>query len=161
MKLSRRRFVASTGIPAFFPEGISAAESKLQRDLRAWLDTLYPADEVSPAATELNVHLAIEEKAESVHNYSELLRRGTAWADEEAAALGKTGFAELDEAGREKIVSTAEAMEATSVPGMFLLHTLRDGALFYYGHEAGWAVVGYPHPPQPVGFPDYSEPPEK
>jgi len=160
MNVSRRRFVAASGGALVFSKKIEAAAvSEQHGGFAAWMDTLYPADNISPAASDLGVHLQIKEKAVSVRNYTELLKRGMAWADAEAPALGAKSFADLDESGREKIVSTAEAMEETSVPGLFFFHTLRDGAHFYYGHRESWTVVGFPRPPQPVGFPDFAVPP--
>lgn len=164
MTLSRRKALAVVAGPILFRETNHAAEADeaLRRPtLSAWIDTLYPEDESNPAASALGVPDQIEWKASTVHNYTELLKRGTAWANAEANRAGKESFADLEEADRAKIVTTAESMPATSVPGMFFLHTLRDGALFYYGNRETWAAFGFPHPPQPTGFPGFAAPPDE
>ena len=163
MTLSRRQAIAVAAGPIFFRDSSSAADAnEISRrpTLEAWVDTLYPADELTPSASSLEVPMQIERKATTVHNYTELLKRGTAWADAEAAKAGSASFADLDVTNQEAIVGVAESMPETSVPGMFFLHTLRDGALFYYGNRETWEAVGFPHPPQPTGFPDFAGPPK-
>ena len=121
-----------------------------------------PADEHSPGAGDLGVHLEIEAKAKTTHNYGELLKRGMNWADGQAIEMGKLAFAKLDAIDRVKVVMAAETQKAVqnSVPGQFFNQTLRDGVLFYYGHEETWENVGFPHALQPIGFPDHADAPQ-
>jgi gluconate 2-dehydrogenase gamma chain len=45
------------------------------------------------------------------------------------------------------------------VPKLFLRYLRRDVLYGYYSNPVSWNVVGYYGPPQPVGYPDYAEPP--
>ncbi|MFQ3224785.1 MAG: hypothetical protein ACI8Z5_001037 [Lentimonas sp.] len=128
--------------------------------LCGWLDTLFPREGESPAASELQVQQQILEKAASLPQYHQLLVVGMRWADAQGVVLGAPTFAALDDAGREGVVARAEAMGPKSMPGLFFYHTLKDARQFYYEHASSWAGVGFPHAPQPYGHTDYMEAPK-
>ena len=165
MSLSRRRFVLLTALLALWARfgRLFAADVKVNDEakvLGAWVDTLFPLDGESPAASELQVHQKIIEKSAGIPQYRQLLEVGMRWADAQAVVLGATSFASLDESGRVSVVSQAEAMGLKAMPGLFFYHTLKDARQFYYAHEASWAGVGFPHAPQPYGYTDYREAPK-
>lgn len=166
MRLPRRRFLfiatASAlwaGIDRLF--GVSTvAPDRLSGGLRGWVDTLLPRDAESPAASELQVHRQIMEKAVRTPGYTRLLKAGMRWADTQAAERGAVSFLALNETGREAVAAQAEAMGLKSVPGVFFNQTLKDARQFYYEQASSWAGVGFPHAPQPIGFTDYMEAPD-
>ncbi len=166
MSFTRRRFLLLSvlsavwaGVGRLFGQQAEVA-SESSDALSGWMDTLFPADGESPAASELQVHEQILAKALAIPGYHNLLKAGIRWAETQAVARGATSFAALDEADRETVVTQAEAMGHKVMPGLFFYHTLRDGRKFYYGHRESWAGVGLPHAPQPIGFLDYTEAPK-
>jgi hypothetical protein len=136
-----------------------ALDSAQARCLQTWIETLLPADEVSPGATELGVAERIVGKALGKPDYLKLLHAGCRWLDRQAQARGKLAYAELDVTGRESIVRVAEQSREKSVPLAFFVYTRNDAFGFYYTQPETWGMLGYPGPPQPRGFMDYTRPP--
>ena len=166
MSLSRRRFVLLTALVGLWARfGRLFASDSVKEDsqvegLGAWVDTLFPADGASPSGSALGVESQILEKAASIPQYQQLLSIGVRWAHAQALARGVASFAALDVEAREAVVAEAEAMGLQAPPGLFFYHTLKDARQFYYGHQASWDGVGFPHAPQPIGFTDYMEAPK-
>ena len=168
MYVSRRRFVVLTSLVALwarcgrlFAAKAQVAEGELEA-LGAWVDTLLPADDLSPSGCALGVQSQILEKAVSIAAYQTLLSVGLRWANAQAVVRGAVSFAALDGEAREAVVAEAEGEGEgrRTPPGLFFYHTLKDAKQFYYEHEASWAGVGFPHTPQPLGFVDYMEAPK-
>ncbi|HAV14613.1 MAG TPA: hypothetical protein DCX06_14145 [Opitutae bacterium] len=167
MPFSRRRFILGsfslscwTLASRLRGSTVPSNRSALESTLRAWVNTLLPADRSSPAAGDVGVHFEIIKKAESNRQYMQLLEIGVRWIENEATQLGITSFTQLDPAQAEFIVAKAEASGLQAMPGLFFYHTLRDAKAFYYSKEASWAGVGFPHQPQPLGYMDYAEAPK-
>ena len=166
MSLSRRRFLLLTAFSALWASfsRLFAATPKrsdeLSDRLSGWVDTLFPRDGDSPAASELRVHQQIIERAAGIPQYHQLLEVGMRWADAQAVLQGAATFAALDDAGRESVVAQAETMGTKAMPGLFFHHTLKDARQFYYEDAASWAGVGFPHAPQPYGYVNYMEAPK-
>jgi len=131
-----------------------------QRCFAAWIETLMPADEVSPGAGELGVPLQVADKAAVNPDYLALIRSGCRWLDTRARERGGMDFAELDEAEREAVVRLTESAERGSMPRSFFEQTLRDTYLYYYARQESWGMLDYRGPPQPLGFMDYTRPPQ-
>lgn len=127
--------------------------------LHIWIDTLIPADEVSPAASELGVSTQVTVKALGNPNYLKLIQAGCRWLDKQARTRGGKNFATIDVADRERVVRLAEQATAKSLPRMFFEHTRQDAFHFYYAQPETWVMLNYPGPPQPHGFMDYVQPP--
>lgn len=166
MRFSRRKFCLATllagcAAPLGRLSGAAAADDEaLESGLQAWMETLYPSDEISPGAGRLNVHLEILNKARRDKNYIALLKFGIRWADAGARPLGKESFAALDSGAREKIVAKAEANGLSGLPGYFFQQTRLDGAEFYYSKKESWAGLAIDRPPQPIGYPFHSMAPQ-
>jgi len=166
MTYSRRKFCLATLLagctaPLGRLSGAGAGDGQaLESGLQAWMETLYPSDEISPGAGRLNVHLDILNKARPDKNYIGLLKFGVRWADAGAKQLGKESFAALDSEAREQIMAKAEANGLSGLPGYFFQQTRRDGAVFYYSKKESWAGLAINRPPQPIGYPFHSMPPE-
>ena len=129
------------------------------RCLQAWVDTLLPADADSPGASELGVHTSIADKAFGNPATLKLIRAGCRWLDQRARGHAKAAFAELDEQDRGALVRQAENSAPKSLPRVFFQHTREETFQFYYARPESWAMLKYPGPPQPRGFPDYTQPP--
>ncbi len=169
MKTNRRQFLQRSLLSAFlaYPHALYAGvilpflprPDSLQA-LSPYLDTLIPEDE-SPSATHLQVDQQILDKARRGTAYRRLLNQGCRWLDREARRLGSKDFTSLSPADRETIVKRAAAEKPGTLPRKFFDIT-RDAAMgFYYAHAESWKGLGYPGPPQPLGFVDHTQPPMK
>ncbi len=127
--------------------------------LPAFLDTLIPED-ISPSASQLNVGPELIGRARQESGFERLLILGCTWLNEQSYKQGKQAFENLDEASRIAIVKTAEQSAERSIPRVFFKAVRYYAFEIYYAHPATWVSLGYTGPPQPVGFPDYAEPPE-
>lgn len=166
MSYSRRKFCLATLLAGCaaqvgrLPGAGAAGEDALESGLQAWMETLYPSDEISPGAGRLDVHLDILKKAKPDPDYTGLLKFGIRWANIEAKKLGKTSFAALDSDSRESIVAMAEANRLEGLQGYFFQQTRMDGAEFYYSRKESWAGLAIMRPPQPIGYPFHAMPPQ-
>ncbi|MFO1195560.1 MAG: gluconate 2-dehydrogenase subunit 3 family protein [Burkholderiaceae bacterium] len=133
------------------------ATSTLAPTLRAYVDTLIPADETPPGSA-LGVDRALLAKGVR-RDYARLLELGLAWIDRAALAAHGQRFHLLGEAARDAIVGRAAAADAGSLPRVFFVRTRADAFHHYYGQPASWRDLGaYAGPPQPRGFPDFAAP---
>jgi len=126
--------------------------------LRAYVDTLIPADE-APGAVELGVADGMLADTVPESTYDRLLLEGCAWLDEQAKARGARSFTKLAEGLREEVVALASAAERNSLAYVFFAAT-RDAAFSrYYADPRSWRALRYAGPPQPHGFTDYASAP--
>jgi len=152
-----RRLLAALVSPT--SPDIQVLDSAQSHCLHIWIETLIPADEVSPAASELGVSSLVTVKAIGNPNYLKLIQAGCRWLDKQARSRGGKNFATIDVADRERVVRLAEQATAKSMPRMFFEHTRQDAFHFYYAQPETWLMLDYPGPPQPQGFMDYTRPP--
>jgi hypothetical protein len=146
---------------------------------------IVPTDE-DPGATEAGVVDYIDELVAQSEREQPTYVDGLAWLDEFSQEKQDKDFLSLDV--REQIDLLRSAYEADAmrnrsisgflervdrkiekiwddvfgvgnVPRRFLRQIRRDVFFGYYSNPIGWKVVGYYGPPQPVGYPDYAEPP--
>ncbi|MDJ0787609.1 MAG: gluconate 2-dehydrogenase subunit 3 family protein [Myxococcota bacterium] len=141
---------ASVGAPATRPLGA----------LPRYVDTLLPRH-LGPSGTDLRVERSLLESAQADPRYARLLVGGCSWLDEQARALGKSGFHELDEEARTGIVARAEAAKPGSGEWTFYQKTRTDAFTFYYSDPRSLAGIEAPGPPQPSGHLDQAEPPRE
>lgn len=154
-----QRLLAAVVLPTFSDDLFLDADQS--RCLRAWIDTLLPADEVSPAASELGVASRVADNALGNPDYLKLIRAGCRWLDRQARPRGKQAFANLDVPDRERVVRLAEQATTKSLPRVFFERTREDAFLFYYAQPETWVMLDYPGPPQPRGFMDHTRPPAR
>lgn len=129
--------------------------------LRAYVDTLIPADE-TPSGTALGVHVKLAKVADGQPDYRRLLDLGLAWLDREARARFGRGFAQLSEGEREQVVGAAAQAPYDALPRVFFERTRADAYFHYYGRRESWrGIRGYRGPPQPLGFVDFTKPPAR
>ncbi len=167
MKTNRRLFLKYSVLTSFLARsqalfaGLILQAPRRSDPLRAvppYLDTLIPEDE-SPGATRLQVDRQILGQARRGTAYRRLLIQGCRWLDREARRLGARDFAGLSPAGRETVVERAAAEKRGTLPRKFFDVTRNDAMSFYYSHAESWKGLGYPGPPQPFGFFNYTQPP--
>lgn len=164
--ISRRSFLrltvgagllASSGFilkGVFLPAELDAGE---RQTLEAFLDTLIPSDE-TPGALQLGVAEKILAKASGDSQYRRLIRKGCAWLDRRAGSKPGAGYSSLNEKRQEEIVGESAGSPAGSVPRIFFDIVRSDAFYYYYAHPASWTGLGYQGPPQPYGYPGYTEP---
>jgi gluconate 2-dehydrogenase gamma chain len=133
-------------LAAYVPVNLTDAELTT---LQAALDRLIPNDELGPGANEMGVFVYIDRAIG--RNPDVLLpvyQQGLAALD---AAAGSGGFAGLDAAKQDEILTSAEAGKLEGDPGGFfttLLQQTREGMFsdpIYGGNVnfAGWDLIGY------------------
>lgn len=137
----------SVGLSAFcFPASARGGEF---HSLGAVLNTLLPADEMSPSATELG----IETEMERLIADKALLKRLFAVALEWLDGVGPRPYRELDAERRLDILGAMAASDYNQIPGRFF-HVVRALAVELYFARPE-AISGYPlnTAPQPTGYP--------
>ena len=136
------------------------ARSPEYQTFAAYLDTLIPEDE-TPSATQVGVVEKILAKSATQRPYKQLIQNGCAWLDAQAGQYDAAHFAALSEAQREAVVGLAADGQADLLPLRFFRQTQQDAFYYYYAHPHSWPGLGYPGPPQPRGFRDYTHAPRK
>jgi len=127
--------------------------------LRAYLDILIPADE-TPSATSLDVDKQLLAVASGQRDYQTLLEWGLDWLNRRAREQYGREFPELEEGNREAVVREAAEAGYNTLPRVFFERTRADAFFHYYGRPESWrGIAHYRGPPQPLGFPDYIDPP--
>jgi len=129
-------------------------------NLRAWVDTLVPAEPDFPGALALGVADRISNAIRRDPQYAKLTQEALNWIDTRARMLGGASFAELPESGRQNVVAAAAASAAGSTPRTFFQASLDDALFHTYADPRAWVGLGYAGPPQPVGFPDHVSAPK-
>lgn len=114
--------------------------------LRAFIDHLIPADDLTPAASTLQVHQRVWDDARTQADGVRLLRTVCQWLD----GYGD-GFATLSEAERETLVAWMSTAPWES-PQRRFFHWVRERAFaHYYSQPASWRGLPVQRPPQPMG----------
>jgi hypothetical protein len=164
--LSRRKFlrltlgvglVASSGYilkDIFMPSQLDSGE---RGTFKAFLDTLIPSDE-TPGALQLGVSEKILAKASEDAQYRRLVRKGCSWLNRRAKGRGSAGYTSLGQCGQEAVLRELADAPENSAAHIFFERLRSDAFFYYYAHPASWAGLRYKGPPQPDGYPDYTEP---
>lgn len=114
--------------------------------LLVFIDHLIPADELTPAASTLQVHQRVWDEASRDPDGVRLVRTVCQWLD----GYGE-GFATLSEAERETLVVWMSTAPWES-PQRRFFHWVRERAFTtYYSQPASWRGLPVQRPPQPIG----------
>lgn len=129
---------------------LQAASDAVERTaLDAFLDTLLPADAVSPAASALGIGDEILDLAAGSDLFVRLLALGSEFLN----AAGPVPFAELPPDARHRVAAWMEASDYDQIPGRYF-HLVRQSAVeFYYARPEAAAGFGLNVAPQPAGYP--------
>jgi len=128
--------------------------------LPSYLETLLPSEGPMPGAIAAGVPAAILEKASATPGYDRLLLDGSLWLEREARRTAMVPFNGLSEEQRVHLITRAENSPQGSLPRVFFRRTHKDALEIYYSKPKVWAALGYGGPPQPLGYPDYRNPPQ-
>ena len=149
----RLAVAAATAALADLPGLAQAAPDRPDRERWArtfgsFCDTLIPADELTPAASALDIPGAILAQLRGNPLGERLLGAGCAWLD--AATAGD--FAHADEPARVAACARMQALPWDSPPGRFF-QLMRNTVLAeYYADPRSWRGMALDRPPQPLGF---------
>lgn len=167
MTFNRRKFIKYcvwTGlIPSFFYFEKVTNASTLNIDtglsaLQSYIDLLLPEGEL-PGAITLGADNIVIKKAEQDITYAKAISAGISWLNFIAHKLNKTDFAALPKDSQLKVIALSERSPIATLPNLFYLTIRQDVFLYYYGHPEILKYFKYARPPQPIGFMDFSQPP--
>lgn len=145
--LKQLRLQTPDAVDAYTPVALSPAELTT---LKAAIDRVIPSDELGPGASEAGVHIFIDQAlAGESAALLPLFQGGLAVLD---AAAGAGGFAGLDAAGQDEILTQAAAGKLANMPESFfilLVVNTRFGMFsdpIYGGNKdfAGWDLMQFP-----------------
>ncbi len=165
MPLNRRKFLRLTlgmGLLATSGYILKGVYMPAQLDVRevttfkAFLDSLIPSDE-TPGALQLGVGEKILKKASEDAQYRRVIREGCNWLDRRAKSRGGAGYSSLSLRRREELLGESAVSPQRSAARIFFECIRSDAFFYYYAHPAGWTGLRYKGPPQPEGYPDYTE----
>lgn len=126
-----------------------------------YCDTLMPRDAVSPSASDLGVDVRLAIEAGGEKEFSRLIARGVRWLDQRAAVSYGSKFSVLSEEHRTALVEEAAGAPRGTAERQFFERTRNRVFALYYAQHGAWPSLQYAGPPQPLGFPDYTQPPSK
>ena len=119
----------------------------------AFIDTLLPADALTPAASALRVPHDILREAAQNANYLGMIESGCAWLDRAAGGSFAVSSTETRDATVAKM-----ALLGWDAPPRYFYEVLRQRAIeLYYAHPASWGGLAITRPPQPIGYPDHAK----
>jgi len=154
------RHLALTSL--FFPflKKAQAQEKHLNiKVLQIYIDLLLPGGEM-PGALKLGADKLIINKYENDPTYARAIRLGIAWLNYMSQKLNKTAFSELSLDLQLNIIALSERSDIATLPNLFYLTVRQDVFQYYYGHPEILKYFHYARPPQPLGFMDFTEPPQ-
>lgn len=140
----------------FNPDRRMAADSNDK--ITTFLDTLLPAFEGTPSASDLGITRLIMKKHRHNRRFQSMLTRAEPWLDTTAQQRFGEDFVDLNEAQRNDIVQLASQSPVRSLPFQLYSQLREESFRFYYSHPTVLTDLGS-QIPQPLGFLDYNQPP--
>ncbi|WP_160172724.1 gluconate 2-dehydrogenase subunit 3 family protein [Methylomarinum vadi] len=131
-----------------------------RKALQTYIDLLLPEDEW-PGALQLGAEQIIIDKALQDPSFGRLIRKGVLWLNFLAKKLNVDDFADLPQLAQLKIIALSEKGNANSLPNQFYQSVRQEVFTFYYSHPEIMRHFRYARPPQPLGFPDFTKPPQQ
>jgi hypothetical protein len=86
---------------------------------------------------------------------------GLSYVDQAAVNRGAESFLALDTRGRAEVLEEMARAPHGSAAWFFYGYLRERAMLRHYSHPSTWAALGFRHPPQPKGYYDYREPPNR
>jgi hypothetical protein len=128
------------------------------RTLEALLDVVLPEGDL-PGHRTTGVMPSLVTHLEAKRSTRRALGDGLRHLERRARSAGAGGFAELDPAARVRLFAACGDQPDGSLL-RFFYRTVRDEAMrLHFAQPEVWRRVGLPNPPQPDGYPHYSDPP--
>lgn len=155
-----RRFVLKLLAALYLMPATAVRAGSAPKLFASYIDTLLPADELSPSGSALGVDRAVLAEVRGSASLRALYLDGLRWLQRTANSEHGRPFHELDEAARVATVVLAEQAAPDSTAHRFFIHS-RDAAMEkYYARPESWTSLGELHPPQPLGYPEYHRRPD-
>ncbi|WP_420417799.1 gluconate 2-dehydrogenase subunit 3 family protein [Pacificispira sp.] len=159
------RILAASGLGlgaglAPLPRAATASEAALEATLKAVVDTLVPADRLSPSAGDLDIHLEILADTPAGSAARTRLDAGCRWLDDAAGSP----FAALGDEERAALLSRLDRLPSDDQSDLASFRRdVRRGTMrrYYARPEAIAGFASFDGPPQPVGYPDHDRPPTR
>ena len=130
----------------------SVAESISRATLDAAIDTLIPADPLTPPASEMGVGQIIANQAEAEAQFRQWLIEGLKWFDQGVPS----SFVLRDASARTELMQTlANSPVGSQTRIFFELLRLRTMTA-YYADPRSRVGLAIERPPQPIGYPDFA-----
>jgi hypothetical protein len=167
--MSRREFIkrglgsaavlyCAVELPALQAASPEQSPRRLQ-SLRAFLDTLIPADS-TPSASQLGLEQELLRHAQSIDNYPRLLELGCEWLDDTSLGMYGGAFHRLAPSQMIEVVTLAQSSPADAIARKFFERVRLDLMGLYYAAPASWKGLGV-SAPQPQGHLDFARPPRR
>ena len=128
--------------------GSVTADTAPMASLASVVDTLLPADDVSPSASALGVDRDIADFVKENDMMTQLFVAALDWMDQ----LADMPFHDLEPSQQAEVLAFMESADFNAIPGRFY-HILRALAVEFYYDRSG-AISGFPlqPAPQPNGY---------
>jgi hypothetical protein len=149
--LPMRSIAGITQLPLTSRVDLTDSEDLRLHALQAFIDTLIPADGLTPSATSLGVDKTLQNVGVKDEAYGRFLKVGCDWLNVQA----RGDYSALTEESREAVVDWMEQSSQLKFPYRFFSRIRYDAMSFYYSQQESWAGLGLERPPQPVGYPGY------
>ena len=153
-KLSRRELL-TLFLAGIFPLNLRASASVESPDdklvIRAFVDTLIPADDITPSASALGVDQEIIKNTKTDIAYGRLIQLGCRWLNHQSNG----DFTNLPKQQRIQILQWMEHTDDHTLPALLFNRIRYQAMAHYYCQPASWKDTGLQHPPQPLGYMDY------
>lgn len=127
-------------------------EAEQVRVLASFCDLLIPADDLTPSASNLDIHRRIHRDAQGEENYARFIETGCRWLNVQADG----DFPGFDPKLQPRVLIWMERSDRKGLPYRFFRHLRRLTITHYYADPRAWKGLGLDHPPQPEGFMDYA-----
>lgn len=143
------------GFTALRPsKNLLAAENRTtdtKTNLSIFLDTLIPADHITPSASAVGVTDDILTIAANDKLLNKLITLGCQWLDLQT----EVRFSELPEEYRIRLLEWMSNAGTNSLPRKFFVITRHLAMSHYYRKPDSWKGLPVSRPPQPIGYPDF------
>jgi len=130
-------------------------DERAGKTLVAVVDLMFPGDGLPGA-----VSLQVPSRLAAMSEFRPMFAAGVAWLDAWAVRQGRPDFLALDEAGQQLALAAA-SMSKDDDASQFVQVVRFYAGLQYYSEPAIKTTFPYVGPPQPDGFPDFTNQPNE
>jgi len=147
--LTRRNFLILAPVVVLTTlAGVTASNPR--STLQAFVDTLLPADEFGPAASETGAVAVVESTFSGSWTKWFELRKLTIWLNYSAGGI----FANTDASFRDAVIAKLDGLPDTSARWRTYNRARSAVMRHYFGNAGRTLAMGLPGAPQPVGYPE-------